>query len=275
MRQIVRDDLRQRQACRTADPLPARAQRLPAHRPRQGDLPELRHRRGVRRRSATCASTTPTRPAKTRNSSQAIQDDVRWLGFDWAELRHASDYFEVFYLAAEKLIAQGDAFVCDLSAEEVRDYRGTLTEPGRNSPYRDRSRRGEPGPVPAHARGRVRRRRAHAAREDRHGQRQHQPARPGAVPHQARSRTRTPATPGRSTRCTTTRIRSATRSRASRIRCARWSSRTTGRCTTGASTRSTWRNRRSCWRRCWRRACRTRPASRARSSSRASTSTTR
>jgi glutaminyl-tRNA synthetase len=69
----------------------------------------------------------------------AIQEDVRWLGFDWANLRHASDYFEVFYLAAEKLIRQGDAFVCDLSAEEVRAYRGTLTEPGRNSPFRDRS----------------------------------------------------------------------------------------------------------------------------------------
>ena len=70
---------------------------------------------------------------------RAIQDDVRWLGFDWHDLRHASDYFEVLYLAGEKLIRQGDAFVCDLSAEEVREYRGTLTEPGRNSPYRDRS----------------------------------------------------------------------------------------------------------------------------------------
>ncbi len=70
---------------------------------------------------------------------RAIQDDVRWLGFVWHALRHASDYFEVFYLAAEKLVAQGDAFVCDLSAEQVREYRGTLTEPGRNSPYRDRS----------------------------------------------------------------------------------------------------------------------------------------
>ncbi len=69
----------------------------------------------------------------------AIQDDVRWLGFQWQSLRHASDYFEVFHLAAEKLIRQGDAFVCDLSAEEVRAYRGTLTEPGRNSPFRDRS----------------------------------------------------------------------------------------------------------------------------------------
>src|SRR5688500_13380376 len=69
----------------------------------------------------------------------AIQEDVRWLGFEWASLRHASDYFEVFHLAAEKLIRQGDAFVCDLSADEVRAYRGTLTEPGRESPFRTRS----------------------------------------------------------------------------------------------------------------------------------------
>ena len=69
---------------------------------------------------------------------EAIKDDVHWLGFDWHDLRHASDYFDVLYLAAEKLIRQGDAFVCDLTAEQVREYRGSLTEPGRNSPYRDR-----------------------------------------------------------------------------------------------------------------------------------------
>ena len=69
----------------------------------------------------------------------AIQDDVRWLGFTWAELRHASDYFEVFYRSGLKLIEDGKAYVCDLSAEQVREYRGTLTEPGRNSPYRERS----------------------------------------------------------------------------------------------------------------------------------------
>ena len=70
---------------------------------------------------------------------RAIQDDVRWLGFEWNELRHSSDYFEVYYLGAEKLIRQGDAFVCDLSQEEVRATRGTLTEPGTESPYRNRS----------------------------------------------------------------------------------------------------------------------------------------
>jgi glutaminyl-tRNA synthetase len=69
----------------------------------------------------------------------AIEEDVRWLGFEWASLRHASDYFGVFYLAAEKLVRQGDAYVDDLSADEIRAWRGTLTEPGRDSPFRNRS----------------------------------------------------------------------------------------------------------------------------------------
>ena len=81
-----------------------------------------------------------TNPAKEDPEYvRAIQDDVRWLGFEWHSLRHASDYFEVLYLAAEKLIRDGKAYVCDLSAEQVREYRGTLTEPGRDSPYRNRS----------------------------------------------------------------------------------------------------------------------------------------
>jgi glutaminyl-tRNA synthetase len=80
-----------------------------------------------------------TNPAKEdQEYVEAIKNDVRWLGFDWDLLRHTSDYFEVLYLCAEKLIRAGKAFVCDLSAEEVRAYRGTLTEPGRNSPYRER-----------------------------------------------------------------------------------------------------------------------------------------
>src|SRR6185503_8744509 len=81
-----------------------------------------------------------TNPAKEDvEYVEAIKADVQWLGFEWDVLRHASDYFEVFYLCAEKLIRDGKAFVCDLSAEQVREYRGTLTEPGRNSPWRDRS----------------------------------------------------------------------------------------------------------------------------------------
>ncbi|MCX8042543.1 MAG: glutamine--tRNA ligase/YqeY domain fusion protein [Desulfobacterota bacterium] len=71
---------------------------------------------------------------------QAIMEDVRWLGFDWEErLFYASDYFERLYQCAIELIKKGKAFVCDLSPEELRRYRGTLTEPGTNSPYRNRS----------------------------------------------------------------------------------------------------------------------------------------
>ena len=81
-----------------------------------------------------------TNPAKEDPEYvQAIKEDVRWLGFEWAELRHASDYFEVFYQSALKLVRDGKAYVCDLSAEQVREYRGTLTEPGRDSPFRGRS----------------------------------------------------------------------------------------------------------------------------------------
>ncbi len=69
----------------------------------------------------------------------AIKQDVRWLGFDWQDkLFYASDYFEQLYRYAVGLIEQGKAFVCELSPDEMRDYRGTLKEPGRNSPYRDR-----------------------------------------------------------------------------------------------------------------------------------------
>ncbi len=70
----------------------------------------------------------------------SIQEDIRWLGFDWEDrLFFASDYFEQLYDFARKLIRQGKAYVCDLTADEIREYRGTLTEPGRESPYRERS----------------------------------------------------------------------------------------------------------------------------------------
>ncbi|MCE5258961.1 MAG: glutamine--tRNA ligase/YqeY domain fusion protein [Chloroflexi bacterium] len=70
---------------------------------------------------------------------EAIQEDIRWLGFDWQDrLFYASDYFGRLYEFAEELILQGKAYVCDLSPEDMRAYRGTLTEPGRNSPNRER-----------------------------------------------------------------------------------------------------------------------------------------
>jgi len=71
---------------------------------------------------------------------QSIMDNIRWLGFDWEDrLFFASDYFDQLYEYAIKLINKGKAYVDDLSAEEIREYRGTLTKPGENSPYRDRS----------------------------------------------------------------------------------------------------------------------------------------
>ncbi len=81
-----------------------------------------------------------TNPTKEEQAYiDAIIEDVRWLGADWEDrLFYASDYFEQLYEWAVQLIKEGKAYVDDLSAEEIREYRGTLTEPGRNSPYRDR-----------------------------------------------------------------------------------------------------------------------------------------
>lgn len=71
---------------------------------------------------------------------ESIKEDVRWLGFDWGDrLYYASDYFEQLYEYAVQLIKKGKAYVCDLSPQEIREYRGTLTEPGKESPYRNRS----------------------------------------------------------------------------------------------------------------------------------------
>ena len=137
---------------------------------------------------------------------------MRWLGFDWGEhLYYASDYFEQLYEWAVHLIRAGKAYVDDLSRR--RDpraprhaHRARAEQPLARPPGR-----GEPRPVRAHARGRVPRRRARAAGEDRHGLAQHQPARPGALPDPARARTPAPATPGASTRPTTSPTASRTR----------------------------------------------------------------
>ncbi len=82
-----------------------------------------------------------TNPAKEEQEYiDAIKDDVNWLGFQWdGEVRYASDYFEQLYAWAVYLVEQGKAFVCDLSPEQGREYRGSLTEPGKNSPFRERS----------------------------------------------------------------------------------------------------------------------------------------
>ncbi|HKM37382.1 MAG TPA: glutamine--tRNA ligase/YqeY domain fusion protein [Thiopseudomonas sp.] len=82
-----------------------------------------------------------TNPAKEEQEYiDAIKDDVNWLGFQWdGDVRYASDYFEQLYAWAVYLVEQGKAFVCDLSPEQGREYRGSLTEPGKNSPFRERS----------------------------------------------------------------------------------------------------------------------------------------
>ena len=69
----------------------------------------------------------------------AIKEDIEWLGFKWNEVLYASSYFDFLYECAIKLIKKGKAYVCDLTAEEIKEYRGTLTEPGKESPYRNRS----------------------------------------------------------------------------------------------------------------------------------------
>lgn len=80
-----------------------------------------------------------TNPVKEETEFvEGMKEDIRWLGFQWDELHYASDYFQIMYDLATKLIEMGLAYVCDLSAEEIRNYRGTLTEPGKNSPYRER-----------------------------------------------------------------------------------------------------------------------------------------
>ena len=82
-----------------------------------------------------------TNPTKERvEFVESIKEDIKWLGADWEDrLFFASDYFEQMYEAAIKLIKKGKAYVCDLTAEQIREYRGTLTEPGKESPYRNRS----------------------------------------------------------------------------------------------------------------------------------------
>lgn len=82
-----------------------------------------------------------TNPMKEKTEYvQSILEDVKWLGADFGEkVYYASDYFDAMYEGAIKLIKKGKAFVCDLSADEIREYRGTLKEPGKESPYRNRS----------------------------------------------------------------------------------------------------------------------------------------
>ena len=198
----------------TPSPAPRAARLHPRHRRRRPRVgPRQRRSSPGSRPSPTATSTSATpRPSASTSASRpssaarcnlrfddtnplkeeqeyidGIQADIRWLGFDWGEnLFYASDYFEQLYAWAVHLIEHGKAFVDDLTADEIRETRGTLTEPGTNSPVPGPLRRGEPRPVRAHARRRVPERRPGAAGQDRHGRAQHQPARPRPLPDRAR-----------------------------------------------------------------------------------------
>ena len=213
--------------------LPARAQRLPAHRPRQGDLPRLRRRRRVRR--ALQPALRRHQPGQGRRRVRRLDQGRRAL----ARLRLGRPRVLRLGLLRAALrrapsdsIRRGLAYVDSQSADEIRANRGTLTEPGRDSPYRERpwtrtstcSGACAPASSPT----------ARTCCAPRSTWRR--PTSTCATRCSTASgtpSTTAPATRGASTRCTTTRIRCRTRSRASRTRCARSSSRTTGRCTTG------------------------------------------
>ena len=110
---------------------------------------------------------------------ESIEEDVRWLGFTWnGEPRFASDYFQTLFEYAVHLIRTGKAYVDSLTAEEMREFRGTLTQPGRESPYRNRSVDENLDLLEPHESGRVPGRRSRPAREDRHDLAQHQHADP-------------------------------------------------------------------------------------------------
>jgi glutaminyl-tRNA synthetase len=171
------------------------------------------------------------------DESSGDQGRLRWLGFEWGEHEYyASDYFDQLYAFALELIRRGKAFVCDLSSEEIAAYRGTLTEPGRNSPYRDRSvaenldlfermKAGEFENGVRTLRAKIDMASPNLVMRDPILYRVHK------VAHRT-------ARPGACTRCTTSRTASRTRSRASPTRSARSSSSRAGRSTTGSSPHS-------------------------------------
>ena len=117
----------------------------------------------------------------------SIQEDVRWLGFDWGErMFYASDYFESLYRYAEQLIQDGKAYVDSLTADEIRELPRNADRAGPEQSLPGTRHRREPRPVSPDAGGRVSRRCARVAREDRHGLAEHEHAGSHAVPHPAR-----------------------------------------------------------------------------------------
>ena len=140
IRDAIREDLAAGPVRWRDDPLSSGTERASAHRPRQERSVSIS---GLPREFGGVCNLRfdDTDPTKEEASYvDGIQRDIRWLGFDWEDrLYFASDYFEQLYELAVKLIEKGKAYVCDLCTEETRTFRGTVTTPGRESPYRDRS----------------------------------------------------------------------------------------------------------------------------------------
>ena len=121
-------------------PVSARAKRLSSYRTCQIHSFKLQDWHKNIMVNSTCVLMIQTRPKRRSEFVESIKEDIKWLGADWEDrLFFASDYFGQMYEAAVKLIKKGKAYVCDLSADQIREYRGTLKEPGKESPYRNRS----------------------------------------------------------------------------------------------------------------------------------------
>ena len=129
-----------------------------------------------------------TNPSKENiDYVNSIINDVQWLGYAKdGDILHASDYFDQLYKFAVELIENGKAYVDSLSPDEIREYRGTLTQPGKNSPYRDRSIEENLRFVHPYEKWGVSGKHSCPASQDRHEFRKYQYARPGALPNQAR-----------------------------------------------------------------------------------------
>ena len=178
----------------------------------------------------------PQQGRRRSTSTPSWRTCAGWASTGRTASIYASDYFEQLYDYAVHLIREGKAYVCDLTRGGDPRIPGHPHRAGQGEPLPRPPRGGEPGPVPAHAGRRVPGRRPDPAGQDRHGLAQHQPARPGHLPHPPRRAPPHRATPGASTPCTTTPTPSRTPSRASPTPSAPWSSRTTGRSTTGSWT---------------------------------------
>ena len=129
-----------------------------------------------------------TNPAKEETEFvDAIQEDAHWLGIEWKQVLFSSDFFDTLYEWAIKLVKKGKAYVDDQSPEEVSKNRGTLDRARRRKPLPQPLGGGEPGPAGAHEERRIPGWLARPARQDRHGARQHEHARPDHVPHHPRA----------------------------------------------------------------------------------------